>query len=265
MASLTAPIRSIKQRLRTHWRGTVVLCALVVVLGSFALTMLNNQSSHADRRYREAAAEADRLDPSWRLDDILAGRERIPDNENSALQVREIAAKLPGAWPGIKLYDPSFLPKSETPEVRLSREAIAQLQNALEAAEDIVPAARRLAESPRGQLDDMRPKSERLEQVAGLNASVDVNFPYGDSVRRVSFLLWVDAKLRIEAGDVETAILDLRAMDQHQPVDWRLSRAVGSDVARRRVLAGDRVSRDRAGPGTGEERVAGSSPVDIRG
>ena len=46
----------------------------------------------------------------------------------------------------------------------------------------------------------------------GINTYLDANFPYGAEVHAVIFLLWLDAKLQIEAGDVETAILDFRAM-----------------------------------------------------
>jgi hypothetical protein len=211
MAQLTAPVRSMGQRIRSHWRGIVVACGLVLVLGSLAVTMLNNQSSLAERRYAAAAAEADRLDPGWRLDDILAGREKLPDRENSALVVRDIAGELPGGWPGIKLYDRSFSFLGETPEVRLNKGRVEQLRDVFEAAADVVPQARRLSEIPRGQLDGMRPQVERLEQVAP-NTYVDASFPYAKDLARVIFLLWVDARLRIEDGDIDAAILDLRAM-----------------------------------------------------
>ena len=108
------------------------------------MTMFNNQSSLADRRYLAAAAEADRLDPGWRLDDILAERERIPDHENSALRVRDIAGQLPGGWPGMKPYDLSVSLPGETPEVRLSKERNEQLQATLEEVAELVPQARRL-------------------------------------------------------------------------------------------------------------------------
>ena len=144
MVQVTAPVRSMGQRFRTHWRGILVVCALLLILGSLALTMLNNQSWQADRRYEAAVAEADRLDPGWRLDQILASREKLPDDANSALRVRAIAEQLPGGWPGAKLYDQSFCSEGPAPEVRLSKERIEQLQNALESAADMVREARRL-------------------------------------------------------------------------------------------------------------------------
>jgi hypothetical protein len=221
MAQLTAPIRSMGERIRSHWRGLVVACGLAVILGSIAMTMFNNQSSLADRRYLAAAAEADRLDPGWRLDDILAQRERIPDHENSALRVRDIAGQLPGGWPGMKPYDLSVSFPGETPEVRLSKERIEQLQATLEAVAELVPQARQLAKYPRGQLDGVRPQVERLEPVSGRkNVYTDVNFPYGEEASGVHFLLRVDARLRIEEGDVETTLLDVRAM-------MNVSRSIG--------------------------------------
>jgi hypothetical protein len=212
MAQLSAPARSIGARLRASWRGIAVTLALVVVLGSLALSMLYNQNSQADLKYAAAAAEADRLDPHWRLDDILAGREKVRDSENSAYKVREIAGKIPGGWPGTKHYDSSFYFEGETPEVRLSKTRTEELQSVFEAAEDVAAEARALSDYPRGQLDGERPRAERLEPVGGMNILVDVSFPYGEDVHRILFLLWVDAKLRIEAGDLETAIVDLRAM-----------------------------------------------------
>ena len=212
MALLAAPARSINRGIRNHWRGIAVISAIVPVFGSIALTAHYNQVSLADRKYAEAAAEVDRHDPHWRLDDILAAREKLADSENSVLKVREIAGRLPGAWRGIEHYDGSFAFEREAPEVRLSAERIEQLQRIFEVAEDVIRDARQLADYPRGQLDGMRPKAERLEQVRGSNAYVDANFPYGGDVSRVVFLLWPDAKLQIEAGDLETAIVDLRAM-----------------------------------------------------
>ncbi len=213
MAHSTAPVlQSMSRRFRSHWRGIAVVFALALILGSIALTMLNTQSWQADLKYQAAVAEADRLDPGWRLDDILAAREKMPDQENSALRVHEIADKLPGAWAGIKLYDRSFSYEGETPEVRLSKERIDALRATLEEAEHVVPDARVLADYPRGQLDGVRPRIVRHEQVGSLNSFVDLSFPYGAEVQRVIFLLWLDAELRIDSGEIETAILDIRAI-----------------------------------------------------
>src|SRR5690348_8678411 len=52
----------------------------------------------ADRARREAIAEADRLDPGWRLAELEAARAPVPDAENGALEVQAAAALLPTPW-----------------------------------------------------------------------------------------------------------------------------------------------------------------------
>ena len=52
-----------------------------------------------DSQLEHALAEADRLDPGWRLDELEAKRPTIPDNENSALTVMTAYKLLPKPWP----------------------------------------------------------------------------------------------------------------------------------------------------------------------
>ena len=211
MANITAPVRRFVRRLSSRWRFILVAGGLILAFASIALLMLSSQSWQADRRYREAAAEADRLDPGWRLDDIMAQRAKVPDAINSALRVRKIAEQLPRGWPGLTRYDGSFS-ETETPEVRLEPERLSQLREAIEPAVDVISQARLLADYPRGQLEGTRPQIEWLEPQGRPNAFIDVNFPYSDEVSRVVFMLWFDAKLRIEAGDMDAAIKDVQAM-----------------------------------------------------
>ena len=44
-------------------------------------------------------AEADRLDPGWRWDDLLAARPNPPDKENAALRIDAIRKSMPRKWP----------------------------------------------------------------------------------------------------------------------------------------------------------------------
>jgi hypothetical protein len=211
MAEVIAPIQSIGRRIGTRWCFIVLACGLVLAFASIALTWQSSQSSQADARYREAAALADLLDQGWRLDDIMAEREKVPDAINSAILVQKIAAQLPYGWPGIKHYDAAFTER-DLPEARPDFARLEELRQTLEPAVDLISQARQLADYPRGQLDGARPRIERLEPLGGVNASVDVNFPHGQDVHRVVFLLWLDAKLRIEAGAIDPAITDVQAM-----------------------------------------------------
>ena len=81
MPQLAAPIRAMLGRIGPRWRFLVVIGGLFLVFGSIAVTMHNQESWQAQRHYREAVADADRLDPHWRLDDILARRETARPGE----------------------------------------------------------------------------------------------------------------------------------------------------------------------------------------
>ena len=52
-----------------------------------------------DRRLAAAISAADRDDPFWRLDDLMAHREQVPDAENSALVMAEVLSLMPENWP----------------------------------------------------------------------------------------------------------------------------------------------------------------------
>jgi hypothetical protein len=200
------------RRLGTRWRLILLLCSLAFALTAIALTMLIGEKSQADRRYREAVAEADRLDPLWRLDDILAKREKLPDAVNSAVLVQKFVEQLPGGWPGIEQQRLSFSVESTTPDIRLTKERLEQFQGVFEPVAELVAQARRLSGYPCGQLQGARPRIRRLEQLAGMNMSIDANFPYGEEVERIVFVLWLDAKLRIDAGELDPAMADIQAM-----------------------------------------------------
>jgi len=212
MPQLLAPIRAMGRRLGPRRRFILALGCVLVAFGLIVVTMLTQEQSQADYHYKQAAAEADRLDPHWRLDDILAQRKKMPDAANSALKVREIAQKLPGGWSGITQYRILMSNYRESPQVRHGKELIKQLEETVETAAELIPEARLLSGFPSGQLEQGRPRIRWLEQIGNLNALIDVNFPYGAELNRVVFLLWLDAELRIEAGDIETALVDLRAI-----------------------------------------------------
>ncbi len=54
-----------------------------------------------DEWLADAMAAADRDNPYWRLDDLMAHREQVPDAENSALVVAKAVELLPEDWPTV--------------------------------------------------------------------------------------------------------------------------------------------------------------------
>ena len=146
----------------------------------------------------------------------------------------------------------------------MSKESIKQLEDSLETASEFIPEARLLSGFPSGQVEEGRPRIRRLEQIANLNAYADVNFPYGAEVNRVLFLLWLDAQLRVEAGDIEMALVDVRAIanagrsiGDYPGLSAQMTRS-GAFYAR------NPFSRDGAGAGRGPRSFPGCCPVASR-
>jgi hypothetical protein len=100
-----------------------------------------------DRRLADAIEAADRDDPNWRIHDLMAAREAVPDGENSAPVVAEVVGKLPENWP----YGRYPKPDEPRPKNDLT-EAFDRLQEA--------PDNARLADAT---ADRLRLERDRLE------------------------------------------------------------------------------------------------------
>src|SRR6185437_13587807 len=100
----------------------VLILAFLVAIGLFW-----NREKKASK-LQQMLAELDRSDPGWRLEDIEAAREEVPDEENSARVIVDAARLLPRPWPTTNFPEEHFrlLPPNEMLSgedfVRLSRE-----------------------------------------------------------------------------------------------------------------------------------------------
>src|SRR5262245_9021223 len=90
-----APAQPKRGRRRLLW---LVLAGLLIagVIVGVVFTLIDP----SEQELREAIAEADRIDPGWRSEDLEARREVIPDDENAALCVLAACRQMPpGPWP----------------------------------------------------------------------------------------------------------------------------------------------------------------------
>jgi hypothetical protein len=182
------------------WRrsaiGLVVLIVVTVVVG-FAW-----QRWRGDRvsgRLGFVIDSLDETDPNWRLAELEAAREDIPEAKNSARVVVHVAGLLPKGWP-TQAFDEKFLDQDLSPPVLLDDEQTALLDTEMKAQAPAVALARTLAGMPRGRHH--------------LNFAVNpfnTLLPDIQETRRVAALLRFDAMHRAQHRDIPAALLSCRA------------------------------------------------------
>lgn len=84
-------------RRRRIWPWLVGVPAILAPLLAFVTGLVVPRV--VDRRLENAMAAADRDDPNWRLDDLMAHRDRVDDDENSAIVIAGALDLLPNDWP----------------------------------------------------------------------------------------------------------------------------------------------------------------------
>jgi hypothetical protein len=144
----------------------------------------------ADWRLRRAIAEADRLDPRWRLADIEADRVAIADADNGALTVIAARAKWPANWNTAGPYATKAF-GALRPNVALTEQQTAAVRDYVKPAAVALQEARKLADQPRGRWPGP-PRSLDALHAAKLLAS--------------------DVLLRTQEGDLDGALASCRAL-----------------------------------------------------
>lgn len=176
---------------RPRWSVVGLAFLAFLILGVFATKVFFDWRLHIN--WDDAEAEADLLDPGWRLEEVLARITPIADDQNSALLLREIAANKPGAFVDSDIGR-SKLFNYYPPTARYSEEQSAVLENSLAKSRDKIEPARRLKDMVRGHLTVT--DFEDLDAIAGRNHIA--------AHQVVSWLKW-DAKLLAHQGQFEKA------------------------------------------------------------
>ena len=193
----------------TRLRGRTLLLRGLVVVGVLAPVAVVGAwmyVRHAvDVRLADAIAAADRDLPTWRLDDLMAARAEVPDEDNAALVAAEVVALLPGGWPPTPALDPLQQALDRLPQpssaTRPDAAAVAVIRDALSERADALQLARSLAEYRRG----------RHELQIAPNP-LDTPLPATQAVRDVARLLAIDAAILAGDGELDRALDSCRAI-----------------------------------------------------
>ncbi len=181
----------------------------IFVLAFHAITFADELS--------DAIAEADRLDPGWRLEQIIARRtsSRPPDSRNSVLQAERALKLLPGDWQKQKTGDDRPLEAEEIPRGYRLREAIGKLAPAQ-------PLSANLARGLRAELDELSLAVVEARKLAdlpdGQNTHTVVKNPlyiklsYEEDSRKLARLLKLDVEGRIQQKDCDGAVTSVIAI-----------------------------------------------------
>jgi hypothetical protein len=177
------------------WKRRFVLAGLFVALGGALLVGWQYYAKlGSNKELQDAIAEADRLDPGWRLEELEAKREVIPDSENSAVQVLDIKESING-WPPRSMISSSDLEvtlRDLSPDIQLNAKQTNHLRAELEKVNEALGKARQLTQYRRGWYR--------------VNWSPDYKSP-SRATRDVMTLLQDDARLRAQDKDIEGAFI----------------------------------------------------------
>jgi hypothetical protein len=175
-------------------RSLWVLLPVLLVVGGWLYLVTD-----ATWRLQSATAEADRLDPEWRLAQLEAKQPVLPDKDNSALRVLVARKLIPTGWGGTIGFWELF--QDLPPQPRLNDQQLSALRGELAKAAKAVKEARKLADMPNGRYpiewapDFLTTRLDHLQES-----------------RQVAALLQMDTLLRTQEGDADGAIRSIQAV-----------------------------------------------------
>jgi hypothetical protein len=197
--------------------------ALAAVVAAMLVAGWVTSSRAAVSGLRAVLDDLDATDPGWRLHEIEAAREEVPDAENSARLVAEVLRSLPPHWV-TRLGGAIW--RGQPPESLLSGQGLAAARADLPGLAPLLSHARRLADLPRGRHRITIPDNPYLAH----------SEPHRNAAASVSLLLAVDALDLAHRGLMAEAVASCRA-------SLNAGRSLGDEPlfwsARARLLAGE--------------------------
>ncbi len=205
------PTASLPRRRRLRALAAAGVVAVLLLAGTYY-----RLTTFWDRELAEAVADAKRDLPGWRLADLEAARQVIPDEENSSPLVARVRTLSPRPWPVWMLDPPAGTPDVVAledreafsrrldelpPNARLDAEQVRVLRAELTRAACAVGLARSFLDHPRGR----HPITYSKDGLStGLNLTQDT--------RWVAVVLDPDVTLRAHEGDFAGALESCHAI-----------------------------------------------------
>ncbi|MCI0681043.1 MAG: hypothetical protein L0Y71_02975 [Gemmataceae bacterium] len=191
------------QRVRRRRRLAVVALVPFLLVGGF-LGYGSYRRSADDAALRAAIADADRLDPGWRLAELEAKRAHVPPAKDSAALVTKVGR--------------TAIPILNTGTLRQDLRDVSSEVNKLAPATPLTPRQTQLLRTClgplAGPLDDARTIADLPDGRYLFNCSPAFHelAPHVDNVGITIWLLTQDLKLRAQDGDLEGAWKSCQAM-----------------------------------------------------
>jgi hypothetical protein len=195
---------------RNRWVYIVLFLVLPICV---LIGVYESLSNSGNSELRQAIAEADRLDPRWRLEDVETDRLDVPPERNSAEVVMVIKTLMPPKWPawGLPLpTDPAAEAKRMAleesfqklePQRQLNAEQMDALRTELKKAAAALAEARRLSDMPDGRY----PIEYKLDFISTL-------LPYAQTARETARMLSLEVLLQAQEGKTDEALTSCRAI-----------------------------------------------------
>jgi hypothetical protein len=199
-----SPTGHAPQRRKRHVVIILALGAVVLLAPGLWVGLQVSFAIRAERRLQAAIAEADRLDPDWRLDQLEAKRKPVPDDQNGALVVLAAERLISAEWDkqplGKELQD-------QPPAHQLGAELTRSLRAELDKVKPALAEARKLKDLPDGRYPIAWTK-----EIWGHGGHGSFMTPNVQKPRRVVALLHQDVFLRAQEGDVDAALASCRGI-----------------------------------------------------
>jgi hypothetical protein len=182
--------------------------ALLLMVTALVLGWLLIDGDVASRRFDEAVADTERIDPRWRTDELEEDRRVVPDEENGALQV-PIVPDERRAFGRRRWCPDTGFPTQEafdaldhlSPQIQLTPQQLQILTDQLEGVEEALLQSRCLVNFSTGRYPITYAKD-----------GISTLLPHVQRARHLANLQAFDALMRTHEGDLDGALQSCRAI-----------------------------------------------------